>query len=44
MKAFWKEHWKIVLAVGLFLLFAGGWFLIWNRVGNQVEQAAYRSV
>ena len=44
MKTFWKAHWKIILVIGLFALFAGAWFLIWNRVGNQVEQAAYRSV
>ena len=44
MKAFWKGHWKILIGLSCVLLFAGAWLLIWNRVGRQVEQAAYKSV
>lgn len=44
MKSFWKEHKKFLIGTAAVLLFAAAWLLIWNRVGRQVEQAAYQSV
>lgn len=44
MKAFLKKNLGIVIILAVFLLFAGGWFLVWNRISNQVTKAAYQSV
>ncbi len=44
MKAFLKKNLGVILIVGAFLLFAGCWLLVWNRISNQMTKAAYQSV
>ncbi len=44
MKAFLKKNLGIIIILAVFLLFAGFWFLFWDRISNQVTNAAYRSV
>ena len=44
MKAFLKKHLGIIILVAAILLFAGGWLFVWNRIGNQMTKAAFRSV
>ena len=44
MKAFLKKHLGIIFLVAAILLFAGGWLFVWNRIGNQMTKAAFRSV
>ena len=43
MKVFWNKYKKLLIGLAAALVLAGGWLLIWHRVGRQVEHAAYRS-
>lgn len=43
MKAFWNKYKKLLIGLAAALSLAGGWLLLWHRVGTQVEHAAYRS-
>ena len=44
MKSFLKKHFVLLIVLAVFLLIAAGWLFMWNRIGNQVSRAAYRSV
>ena len=44
MKAFLKKHFGILIILAVFLLIAGIWLIMWNRISNQIDKAAYSSV
>lgn len=41
MKAFLKKNKGLLILLGSFVLLAGGWLLLWQRLGRSVERAAY---
>ena len=43
MKFSLKKHKAGLIAVGIVLLIAAAWLLLWNHVGNQVQKAAYEA-
>lgn len=43
MKAFFQKNKVIFILLGVFILIAAGWLLLWSRLGRTMEQAAYEA-